>query len=52
MVPESREPLTHLTDMYVGVRYGEIDAKEKQVDSANGLWRTLRGLLRGLRGEL
>jgi hypothetical protein len=51
MVPESREPLTRLTDMYEGVRYGEIDAKEKQVDSANGLWRTLRGLLRGLRGE-
>ena len=51
IVQESHEPLAQLTDMYVGVRYGEIKAKEKQVDSANSLWRILRRLFRGLRGE-
>jgi hypothetical protein len=50
-VPESREPLTQLTDMYVDVRYGETGLPEAKVDSANGLWRILRALFRGLRGE-
>jgi hypothetical protein len=51
IVPESREPLIRLTDMYLDVRYGETRLPEEKVASANGLWRILRGLLRGLRGE-
>jgi hypothetical protein len=52
LVPAGSEPLNRITDLYVEVRYGEISAREEQVDNANGLWRTLRGLLRGLRGTL
>jgi hypothetical protein len=51
MVPNSHGPLMLLTDMYMSARYGEIKLPEEKLDSANGLWRTLRGLLRGLRGE-
>jgi hypothetical protein len=50
MVPDSGEPLTRITDMYVNVRYGEVNVPEEQVDSANSLWQTLCGLLRKLRG--
>jgi hypothetical protein len=49
MVPDSGEPLTRITDMYVNVRYGEVNVPEEQVDSANSLWQTLCGLLRKLR---
>jgi hypothetical protein len=51
LVPDSREPLTNITDIYMGVRYGETVPPDEKVASANGLWRVLRGLLRGLRGE-
>lgn len=51
MVPDSGEPLTRITDMYVNVRYGEVNVPEEQVDSANSLWQTLRELLRKLRGD-
>ena len=50
-VPESRESLTDLTDMYVGVRYGETRLPEEKVDKANGLWQILRSIFRGIRGE-
>jgi hypothetical protein len=50
MVPDSREPLNRLTDLYASVRYGEISVPEDQVDSANSLWQTLRELLQKLRG--
>jgi hypothetical protein len=50
-VPESHEHLSRLTDMYSGVRYGDNKLPEDKVDSANSLWRMLRALLRGLRGE-
>jgi hypothetical protein len=49
--PAGREQLDALTEMYLDARYGEINAQEDQLDNANGLWKTLRGLLRGLRGE-
>lgn len=49
-VPDGREQLNQITDLYVNVRYGEIRPQEEQVDSANGLWGALRSLLRGLRG--
>ena len=50
-VPDGREPLDNLTDMYESVRYGETSIPEKHVDNANSLWQTLRGLLRKLRGD-
>jgi hypothetical protein len=49
-VPESTGPLTGINDLYAVVRYGETSVPEERVDSANGLWRTLRGLLRKIRG--
>lgn len=49
-VPDGREPLDRLTGLYIDVRYGETSPLEEQVDSANIIWRTLRGLLRRLRG--
>ncbi len=51
LVPDSREPLSDLTDTYVNVRYGEIIPPDDKVDNANRLWRTLRGMIRRLRGE-
>ncbi len=50
-VPDSSEPLGSITGLYIDVRYGETGAPEEQVDNANVLWRTLRGLLRRIRGE-
>jgi hypothetical protein len=49
-VPDGSEQLAQLTDLYVDARYGEIRTQEEQVDSANSLWKTLRNLLRRLRG--
>jgi uncharacterized membrane protein len=49
-VSDSREPLTGIKDLYEVVRYGETGVPEERVDSANSLWRTLRGLLRKVRG--
>jgi len=50
-VPEGSEPVDSITDLYIDVRYGETSPPEEQVDKANGLWRTLRGLLRRIRGD-
>lgn len=50
-VPEGNGPLHSLTDMYENVRYGENTVPDTQIDSANSLWQTLRGLLRKLRGD-
>ncbi len=49
-VPDSGEPLNEVTGLYENVRYGETGVPEKQVDKANSLWQTIRGLLRKLRG--
>jgi hypothetical protein len=50
-VPDSGESLGRLTDLYIDVRYGETSPPEQKVDSANSIWRALRGLLRGMRGD-
>ena len=49
-VPDGVEQLAQITDLYSEVRYGEIEPRKEQVDTANGLWPTLRGLLRRIRG--
>jgi hypothetical protein len=49
-VPDGREPLERLTEIYDTVRYGEITPPPEKVENANGLWQTLRRLLRGIRG--
>jgi len=49
-VPEGSEYLNELTSVYVNVRYSERNAEEKQIDSANVIWRILKSLLRKLQG--
>ncbi|OGO18250.1 MAG: hypothetical protein A2Z15_06375 [Chloroflexi bacterium RBG_16_50_11] len=51
VVPESSLPLNDLTGMYETVRYGENIVPEEKVDNANGIWQTLKGLIRRLRGD-
>ena len=50
IVPDSGIVLNDLTGMYENVRYGENIAPKEKVDSANGLWQTLKGMIRKLRG--
>jgi hypothetical protein len=49
-VPEGESSLKDITGEYEDVRYGEINIPEEQVDEANRLWQTLKGMLRRLRG--
>jgi hypothetical protein len=49
-VPDSSEPLAQITDLYIGVRYGDISAQEEQTNHANSLWRFLHNLMWRLRG--
>jgi len=51
LVPEGTEPVNQITDLYSGVRYGEIQEPEERVDNANTLWQKVRNLLRGQRGD-
>lgn len=50
-VPEGTESVDQITDIYSGVRYGEIPAPEESVSTANTLWQKVRNLLRGIRGD-
>jgi hypothetical protein len=45
-LPGGTQQLGELTDIYVGVRYGELEAGKRQVSRANRLWRAIRNLLR------
>ncbi len=45
-VPDGQEPLSEITDLYVNARYGEVETGRGQIERANGLWQTLKGLLR------
>ena len=45
-VPDSSEKLGELTNLYVEVRYGDLEAKDEKVEHANNLWRILHRLLR------
>ncbi len=44
-VPGGTQQLGELTDIYVGVRYGELEARKRQVSRANRLWRAVKKLL-------
>ncbi len=46
-LPGSSEQLGELTNLYVNVRYGELEVEGEKVKYANRLWRALRRLLRG-----
>ena len=46
LVPDGQESLTEITDLYVNVRYGEMETQRRQVDRANRLWQSLKGILR------
>jgi hypothetical protein len=50
-VPEGAEQLAGITDLYSEVRYGDIEPREEKVDNANGLWTTLRGMIRRMTGS-
>jgi MFS family permease len=50
-LPDSTIPLDDITRMYENVRYGENIVPEEQVHHANGLWQTIKGMLRKQRGE-
>ena len=45
-VPDSSEQLDELTNLYIDVRYGDLEVGNEKVEHANSLWRTLRRLLR------
>jgi len=45
-VPDGTQQLGELTDIYVGIRYGEVEARKRQVSRANRLWRAIKSLLR------
>ena len=44
-VPDGSMQLSELTNLYINVRYGDLEAEHKQVDYANSLWRILQRLL-------
>ncbi len=45
-MPAVSEPVSELTDLYIDVRYGELEAGDKQLDYANRLWQALKRRLR------
>lgn len=45
VVPDGSEPVANLTNLYVDVRYGDVEAGDREVDDANRLWKVLKGLL-------
>jgi hypothetical protein len=48
--PDSSVPVDDITRMYKNVRYGETSLPAGQINTANGIWQTLKGLLRQMRG--
>ena len=46
-IPEGKEPLHEITDLYIDVRYGEHPTEEKKTDAANSIWDKLRTLFKG-----
>ena len=49
-LPDGRQQLRELTDLYVGVRYDPATG-DKQLDYANSLWQVIRESLRRLAGD-
>ncbi len=47
----TKESIEGIKEMYENVRYGETAIPEPQVDKANSLWQTIKGMLRRIRGE-
>ncbi len=46
-VPDGSGQVGEITELYIDVRYGDIEAGDKQVDYANSLWKALKSLLPG-----
>lgn len=51
-IKSTQESIDGIKTMYESVRYGETAAPEPEVDKANSLWLTIKGILRRLRGEV
>ena len=49
-IPDGSEPLGDLTNLYVNVRYGDLEAEDEQVEQANNSWRFFNGLLQRFAG--
>jgi len=49
-IPDGSEPLGNLTNLYVNVRYGDLEAEDKQVEQANNSWRVFNRLLQRFAG--
>ena len=49
-IPDGSEPLGDLTNLYVNVRYGDLEAEDKQVEQANNSWRFFNRLLQRFAG--
>ena len=47
LLPDEKEPLNEITDLYIDARYGEHPTEEKQTDKANSIWEKLRSLFTG-----
>ncbi len=45
VVPDSSKPLGELTNLYIDIRYGDLEAGDKLVSDANSLWKVLQELL-------
>jgi Domain of unknown function (DUF4129) len=46
-VPDGKEPLREITDLYIDVRYGEHPTEAKKTDDANSIWDKLLNLFKG-----
>jgi hypothetical protein len=46
-LPDEKEPLNEITDLYIDARYGEHVIEEKSIDKANNIWRTLSSIFVG-----
>lgn len=44
-VPDGSGQVGEITELYIDVRYGDIQAEDEQIDYANSLWKALRSLL-------
>ncbi|MFC1906225.1 DUF4129 domain-containing protein [Chloroflexota bacterium] len=44
-MPDGSRQVGEITELYIDVRYGNIEAEDKQIDYANNLWKALRSLL-------
>ena len=50
-IPDGKEPVNEITDLYIDVRYGEHQTEEKKTDEANSIWDKLLNFFKGKEGS-